>query len=186
MHVGHALGQSLPQGLVNNLPQEGGDVLGLRVQEPVRLRVGRCVGQQVDRSQPRLLPARHKHNYRLPWGVCDDGVVGGLCHLDNPRGVVGHVEALHLQLERDWTNVGVEVEGAVSGAAKPLSNVLAIAKRGGEGEDPDGALKLAGDVPHPGADHLQYWPVVSSKQLQFINNEKVNVLHILSLLPPPA
>ena len=43
--------------------------------------------------------------------------IGGLGYGDDPTGIVIHVESLNVQLQRDWSDIGVEIECAVGGAA---------------------------------------------------------------------
>ena len=43
--------------------------------------------------------------------------IGGFGHGDDPAGIVIHVESLNVQLQRDWSHIGVEFECAVGGAA---------------------------------------------------------------------
>ena len=60
-----------------------------------------------------------------------------------------------MELERNRSNVGMEVEEARRGTAKPLQNVLGIRERRAESNNADGAANLARNVTHARADDLQ-------------------------------
>jgi len=105
------------------------------MKEPVRLAVSCCVGHQVYSSQSGLLTAGRKHNQRLSGGMLQDGVLGGLGHGDDPAGTMVHFESLNVQLQRDWSHIGVEIECTVGGAAQPLGDILAVTQTAGEGQD---------------------------------------------------
>lgn len=63
---------------------------------------------------------------------------------------------LDVKLKRNRPDIGVEVEGGRSATAKPVGHIFSIGQRRAEGYDTDGPLDLRGDVPHPGANHLQH------------------------------
>lgn len=66
------------------------------------------------------------------------------------------VTHLDVQLQRNRSDVGVEVEGCRGIAAQPVSHIFGVGQRRAEGHDSDWPLNLRGDVPHPGADDLQH------------------------------
>merc|ERR1719233_2115714 len=80
VHVGHPLAQCLSERLVSNLAEEGCNIFWLSMQEPIRLCVSSCVGQQVYSCQASLLAAWYKDNNWLPRGVLQDSVISGLGH----------------------------------------------------------------------------------------------------------
>ena len=146
MHVGHSLTQSFSQSLVCNLVQERGDIFWFSVEEPgnqsevsnimfqpiiveylpVWLVVSSSVGEEINSCESGLFSAGNKHNHWLPGRVLQNGVVGGLGHGDDPAGVVSHVEALDVELQRHWSHVRMKVEGAVCGTSQPLSNIFTV------------------------------------------------------------
>ena len=63
---------------------------------------------------------------------------------------------LYVQLQGHRPHVGVEVEEAVGGGAKPLAQVLGVGHGGAESHNPHLALDLGGHVAHARAHHLQH------------------------------
>ena len=52
-----------------------------------------------------------------------------------------------------------------------------------EGDDSDGFFDLRRDVSHSGADDLEDGPGFSADQMQFVDDEQIHALNVLSLLP---
>ena len=63
---------------------------------------------------------------------------------------------LHVQLQRDRSDIRVEAEEAVSGGPQPLAEVLGVGHGGTESHNPHLALYLRGHVAHAGTHHLQH------------------------------
>jgi hypothetical protein len=95
---------------VLDLGHEGRHVLRLGMQEASRLALGRCVGEQVDGGELRLLGGGYKEQHGALLGVVDDRIVRGLAHGQQARGHVGDVEAVDVELEGHWAHIRMEVE----------------------------------------------------------------------------
>mmetsp|Transcript_35800 Transcript_35800/g.83557 ORF Transcript_35800/g.83557 Transcript_35800/m.83557 type:complete len:278 (-) Transcript_35800:4673-5506(-) len=108
-----AVGEHVVERALGDLRQQRRHVTHLRVQEALGLVVGGRVGQQVDRSEQRLLGGWHEDERRLLSGVVDHGIVSGLRHGEQPRRDVRDIEALDVDLEGHGAHVRVKVEDPV-------------------------------------------------------------------------
>lgn len=61
-----------------------------------------------------------------------------------------------MKLQRNRSDVRVEVEGRCGAAAEPVGHIFSVGQRRAERHNTDGPLNLRGDVPHSGANHLQH------------------------------
>lgn len=134
----------------------------------------------VNGSELGLFAAGHKHN---SWFLSRSSVFlnrlkDGLGHCHESRGVVGHVEALDVQLEVERTNLRVEIERVVGRAVEPLSEIACVCDRGGESDDANVALDLLRDVAHATADDLVDRAVVAAQQMQLVDDEQLDVLNL--------
>ena len=74
VEVGDSLADRLIERLVPELLDEGLDVFEVGVEEPVRVVVGRGVGEEVDGRQPRLLARRDEDSHQFARAMVRDGV----------------------------------------------------------------------------------------------------------------
>ena len=99
---------------------------------------------------------------------------------------MGHVESVDVQLQRHWSYVGMKIEGGIGRATEPIGHIFSIGHGRSQSNDPDGLVQLGRNVPHSGANNLNNGTVLTSKQMDFIANEQVDILYIFTLLPSPG
>ena len=99
---------------------------------------------------------------------------------------MGHVESVDVQLQRHWSYIGMEIEGSIGRATQPIGYILGIGHGSSQSNDSDGLIQLGRYVPHSGANDLNNGTVLTSKQMDFITNEQMDILYIFTLLPSPG
>ena len=96
---------------------------------------------------------------------------------------MGHVESVDVQLQRHWSYVGMKIKGSIGRATEPIGYILGIGHGSSQSNDPDGLVQLGRNVPHSGANDLNDGSILTSKQMNFVANEQMDILHIFTLLP---
>ena len=94
-----------------------------------------------------------------------------------------HRKPTDVQLKRQRPDVRMKVERVVCAAAEPLSCVSCVGNGCTEADDSDRAFELGRDVAHARADHFDDGAFQPADELQFIDDEKVDALDVLSLFP---
>lgn len=193
--------ETLHQALVGDMVEMRLEVRKLDVEEPIFIPVCGTVGQNVVHGELALLPGRHKDDNRLRWGVFDDGQICGLRHGDHERREMGNVERLDVDLHRQRSSTlkesvmfpdrllhqhipWGEVKDSMCVRTDPLSQLAGVGQRNAARDDSCLVVRLRRHIPGSRYNYFIRGANFAANQLDFVCDQKTDILNMLALLPP--